>query len=494
MNDQASMPHWLAQQVEIHPQKVVLQYKTRSWTYAELADEVRIYANGLLHAGVEPGAYVGLLSPNNPELIFTALALQWIGGITVHLNQHLTAEEIKFQVENAGCQTVITRKNNTEGISAISQINQVFSFEDISAESAESSVKIDTKINPDMVCSIFHTSGTTGVPKGVPLTYRNFLASAVASGLNLGVQQEDYWLAPLPLDHIGGFSILMRSLIYGTTMYLQDQFDEVAVKDILENKPVTMISLVPTMLQRLMKAEFTGTANLRVILLGGAPATRELMREAMHLRLPVYRTYGMTETCSQIVTMNKPSTAETMNSSGSVLPLHEIEIRNNSGDRCTTSTTGEIFVRGPAVTSGYLNQDDTNERLFTDGWFQTGDFGYLNKHGHLYTVSRRENLIITGGENVYPEEVEQVLETFPGIREAAVYGIPDAEWGELVAAAVIPEKGESLSTKDISTFLTSRLAKFKQPKQYFVVRELPRTATGKIQRGGLEEWVNNCTT
>jgi o-succinylbenzoate---CoA ligase len=309
-------------------------------------------------------------------------------------------------------------------------------------------------IDPDAVHSVIHTSGTTGEPKAVELTYANHAASAAASADALGVDPDDRWLCPLPLHHVGGLGVLIRSVINRTTAVVHERFDVARVKHALEAGEVTLASLVPTMLARLREAGLREAPRLRAIALGGGPIPAGLVEWAGDTGIPVVPVYGMTETCSQIVA----------GSPGRAL----------RGARLEIASDGEILVRGPMVARGELG---------ADGWLHTGDLGRIDADGRLHVEGRLKELIVTGGENVAPLEVEHALLSHPAVVDAGVTGRPDPEWGEAVTAFVVlrrPASGEELRA-----WCRERLEPYKVPRVVQEVEALPRNAGGKLMRGRL---------
>jgi O-succinylbenzoic acid--CoA ligase len=301
-----------------------------------------------------------------------------------------------------------------------------------------------------------HTSGTTAAPKPVALTHGNFLASALGSAVALGLDPAERWLCAMPLAHVGGLSILIRSTVYATTVVLHERFDTQAVLRELMSRErrITMVSLVPTMLARLLEAGLREPPTLRWALLGGGPAPAPLLERAAAAGVPVATTYGMTEACSQIATFG--------------WPLHGVDVLTRDG---------EVLVRGPIVAPGSLAQD---------GWLHTGDLGELDDRGRLVITGRKADTIISGGENVAPAEVEAVLLEHPAVADAGVFARADDEWGEAVIAAVVLRDGESLDVNALRAHCAARLAGFKVPKAFEARRHLPRTESGKLLRRQLD--------
>jgi O-succinylbenzoic acid--CoA ligase len=311
-----------------------------------------------------------------------------------------------------------------------------------------------TDFDPDAVHTLIHTSGTTGAPKPVELTYGNHAASAIASADALGLDPGDRWLCPLPLHHVGGLNVLIRSVINHTAVVLHERFDADRVRATLEAGEVTLASLVPTMLARLRAAGLRRAPGLRAIALGGGPAPAGLLDWAREAGIPVVPVYGMTETCSQIVAGDP----------GRPLPGVELLIGAN----------GEILVRGPMVAPAEVG---------SDGWLHTGDLGSLDDEGRLQVLGRLKELIVTGGENVAPLEVEQALLAHPAVLDAGVAGVPDSDWGEAVTAFVV--LSEPAAAEQLRAWCRERLAPFKVPKAFHAVDALPRSAGGKLLRDRL---------
>jgi O-succinylbenzoic acid--CoA ligase len=345
-------------------------------------------------------------------------------------------------------------------------------------------------IDRDWTQVIAFTSGTTGEPKGVRLTAGNLVASATASAFRLGVRPGDRWLVPLRMYHVGGFAPVVRSALYGTAAVVQREFDADATARAVADHDATGVSLVPTMLARMLDAGWTPPDRLRFVLLGGAPASRDLLRRCERRGVPVCPTYGTTETASQIATARPREVFEHPGTVGQPLVFTEVAVVSEDGDPCDPGEVGEIVVDGPTVTPGYLDADRT-DAAFGDRGLHTGDLGYRDADGRLWVVGRRDDRVVTGGENVHPGEVAAALREHPGVADAAVVGLPDPEWGERVAALVVPadasSAGDAPSEGDVTRdglreFLDGRLARYKHPRAWGFADALPRTASGTVDR------------
>ncbi|MCA9879253.1 MAG: AMP-binding protein, partial [Thermomicrobiales bacterium] len=331
----------------------------------------------------------------------------------------------------------------------------------------------------DREAAVLFTSGTTGRPKGARLTYGNLWFSAVSSALRLGHSPDDVWLATLSLHHIGGLSILYRAAVGGLTADLHARFDADAVLQAIA-AGASLVSLVPTMLQRVLDAAgdgFVWPATLRGILLGGAAAPLPLVERCLAAGVPVLPTYGLTESTAQAATLLATEVCDHAGSSGRALPLTELRVRTNGSD-AKPGETGEIEVRGPTVFAGYLGEPPRDPA----SWFATGDAGYLSHDGYLHVVDRRTDLIVSGGENIYPAEIERVLLLHPSVRDAAVVGAPDAQWGARPLAAVVWAGRPGSASQVLRDHCRQALAAVKVPDRIVEVPEVPRSAGGKLLR------------
>ena len=308
------------------------------------------------------------------------------------------------------------------------------------------------------------TSGTSGAPKPVDLTMANHEASAAASAQRLGVDPDDRWLCCLPLNHVGGLSILIRSVIYGTAAVIEESFDADRVAALIEGGEVTLASLVPTQLVRLLAAD-APVERPRLLLVGGGPLPLDVLDEALGRGATVVQTYGLTEACSQVCALGPEEAHDHAGSAGRPLPGTEVRIDGE-----------EILVRGPTVATA---------ALAADGWLHTGDHGRIDDDGYLWVEGRRDDLIVSGGENVRPERVEAALREFPGVLDIAVVGVEDREWGQTVVAFVVPDATVRPEVGELAEFARARLAPPEVPKRFDFVGSLPRTPSGKLLRRDL---------
>jgi O-succinylbenzoic acid--CoA ligase len=420
------MEPWLAVTARRHGSRVAIETPdANALTYAELYARARSAAGGLRERGVKAGDRVALALPS-AELVPLLHACTLIGAAAVPIDLRLRPEERSTRMRGAALALDAPVSGDPVG---------------------------PTERDPADTATVMFTSGTTAGPKEVRLSYDNWLWNAIGSALALGLDPAERWLCPMPLAHVGGLSIQIRSAVYGTTVVLHDRFDTGPVLAALSDPAarITLVSLVPTMLARLLDAGLRHPPHLRWALLGGGPIAPALLQRARAAGVPVAYSYGMTEACSQIATNG--------------WPLLGTEVRISDED--------EVLVRGRTVAAGALAED---------GWLHTGDLGGLDDAGRLVIRGRRADTIITGGENVAPDEVEAALLEHPGIRDAAVFGRPDPEWGEAVVARIVPAGEPAPTAAELREHCAARLAPFKVPKLIEPVAAVPRGPTGKLLR------------
>lgn len=484
------IPNWLEQRAETSPGHAALMYEGRSISFADLAARAAAVSGRLRHLGVSRGDRIALLIGNRPEFVEILNAAARLGAVIVPLNGRLSPTEIARQLEDSNPRVLLYDKATRDTVAAVREMLAISAvsvdvdalngdpvLDEIAGDPDRGSPTIDLQAAHCMV----YTSGSSGRPKGVLLTFGNFFWSAVGSAFNLGVHRDDRWLACLPFCHVGGLSILLRSVIYGTSAVIHHGFDPARVDRALDEDRVTIISVVANMLQRLMetRGDRPFPPWLRCVLLGGGPAPLALLQACRARRLPVMQTYGLTEAASQVATLAPADAERKLGSAGKPLLGTEVLLRGIDGP-VPTGEVGEILIRGPSVSPGYLNSVGDVQRQ--DGWFCTGDLGRLDDEGFLYVMGRRDDMIISGGENVYPAEVEAALQAHPAVAEACVFGVPDERWGAAVAACVRLRPGMTASADDLVEHVRRHLAHFKAPRHMHFVNDFPRTAAGKIVR------------
>jgi len=465
-----------------------------AWTYGEFDERVAATAARLDAVLDEASAdsRVGLLFGTRPAFARLYFAIQRLGATAVPLNLALDTPTLRSQATRAALDCLVCA-DDTAGLApkVAPSGTPVVSVDPVSADSIRSLADVpgsgassgrERLLDDDAV--VMFTSGTTGRPKGVRLTRRNLVASAVGSAVRLGVEPGDRWLVPLPTYHMGGLAPLVRSTLYGTTAVLQREFDADSTAAVMDEFGITCVSLVPTMLTRLLDAGWTPPHSLRFVLLGGAPAPPDLLARALDRGVPVCPTYGLTETASQVATATPEDVTTDPETVGRPLRCTEVAVLDDGGDPVETGEVGELVVDGPTVTPGYLDGEHTRD-AFGPAGLHTGDLGRADEDGRLRIEGRADDRIITGGENVAPERVAAALRDHPAVADVAVVGLPDEEWGERVAALVAVEGGdaaEAVSAEELHASVRDDLADFAVPKTIAIADSLPRTASGTVDR------------
>lgn len=473
-------PNWILQRANLTPNRIGLTFEGKSWTFQEIKNETLKRAGQLTALKIEKGSRIAILGENDHRLIFMMYGCMHLQCEMVLLNRKLAKDELAYQIEDAEVMVVLV--NDADASLLPNDCNKIL-FSTVERSEIEE-VNVNKEWSLDETISIMYTSGTTGFPKGVRQTVENHQSSALASVLNIGLTEDDTWLCAVPLFHISGFSILVRSLLYGNEVRLYRKFDhEQAVEDIASGR-VTYMSVVAVMLERILhgleEKGLKASSRFKLILAGGGPIPKDYLIRSQSCGLKVSQTYGMTETSSQTATLSNEDALRKIGSSGKPLFFNQIKILDAKGP----FEEGEICIRGPHVTPGYVGRfKERSSRI--DGWLHTGDIGYLDEEGYLYVVDRRSDLIISGGENIYPAEIENVLMSHPCVKEAGVCGMDDDTWGQ-VPIAFIVQKSE-VSKEELLEYCQNKMAKYKVPKEVHFVEQLPRNASNKLMRRNLKE-------
>lgn len=457
---------WLRYGKQYYPNRICMN----NYTYQDIYSAVVNVATRLQTLS---DTRIAIVSDNSVTMAVYLLAAMLVRKEVLLLNVHLTAREIENQLCQLHITTVLhSAKRRTQVPASVIAIE----FESVEAmlhDIAEDT--FDWTFADNDIAAIMNTSATTGQFKSVPLRWRQIKSHVQASQEVLGRSEQDNWLMVLPLFHVSGLSILMRSLYNGTAMTIMESYDEEQVLQCIHDGRINMMSLVPTILKNL-EPRITHH-QLRVILLGGEFIPRPLVDACVEKQLPIYKTYGMTETFSQSVTMPVLLNLNKLDSVGKPLPGMTVHIVNPDVDG-----VGEIHLNGPMVMRGYINREPIH------GDFNTDDMGYVDEDGFLYILNRRTDLIISGGENIYPKEIEDTVYAMQGVKECAVIPVADTKWGQVPALFVAFDDIDALGTDSkmiVRDYISSKLAKYKVPKYITIMDALPRNGTGKIMRKSL---------
>jgi len=489
---ETTLPNFLKQRAYLTPDRPALMFQDEIITFAQLYAKAIAVSEQLASLNITEEDTVAILLKNRPQTVVVLHALQQLRVRTVFLNHRLTPVEMAYQLQDSQSVLLISEDEFSQATEQIHDLDKhisIFTIKELSSL-PHHSLEILDEFSLDDVCSIMYTSGTTGKPKGVLQTYGNHWWSAIGSSLNLGIREDDVWLCAVPLFHISGLSILMRSIFYGMPVYLMEKFQEDVAVKLLQSGKITIMSVVTATMQRILHKlqDEKLHPNVRCMLLGGGPAPRPLLEACVEKGIPVFQSYGMTETSSQTVTLAPEDSLTKIGSAGKPLFPAQIRIIHN-GKQCKPMEHGEIIVKGPNITIGYLNREDANKESFQDGWFRTGDIGYVDEQGYLYVMDRRSDLIISGGENIYPAEIEEVLISHPDIWEAGVVGMDDETWGKVPVAFIVSNK--QIPAHELQQYCEGKLAKYKIPKKVYFVSSLPRNASNKLLRRKLLDLIQS---
>ena len=479
-------------------------------SYHELNRRINKLANGLLSLGLKKGDRVGLLFHNSLAYLESHLALYKAGLIWVRLNARLHSSEIKGMIEDSGAQALIHGPEFGETVEKISpEVRWVIQkgkgpgtdYEDLLQKGSAEEPKVDVTL--DDLSDLWYTSGTTGAPKGIMLTHRNIMTCAQFLLCDVyDITHEDKLLTVGALSHAGSVRIL-PFIIRGATNYLHSHFDPIKAFKEIETSKITDISTVPTMLIALMdhpERSHFNLNSLKRITYAGSPMPVERIKEALRLFGPILdQSYGQAESIITITHLsrqehilnNDPVRERRLASAGREYPGVQVKVVDEDDRPLGPGEIGEVITRSDLVMRGYWNQPDKTEEALRGGWLHTGDIGYMDGDGYLYLVDRKHDKIITGGLNVYPREVEEVLSAHPAVAQVAIFGVNDPLWGEAITAAVVAREGMKITLEELTEFCKERLAGYKRPKRIYFLEDLPKNLYGKVLRKELKKRFEN---
>jgi long-chain acyl-CoA synthetase len=492
----------LTRAARIWPDRVATCYLGKSRTWRQVHDDVRRIAGGLSSFGVGPGDRVALLGENSDRYVDGLFAASWLGAVVVPLNTRLSRSELAECVRDSGARVLLAGDACPEiavGLGGdcrdlrfavyIGRRSTPAGF--LAWEDVMSAGPCDRALGEgELAAGIFYTGGTTGQPKGVVLSHGNLIANAWHILPALGWGSDTIFLHAAPMFHLADICCLVAVSVVAGQHVIVPGFDAETVITAVGDHGVTALGLVPTMINALTTA-MAGRMlpSLKCLLYGGSPMAEELIARTQRV-LPgvdLWQAYGQTE-AAPILTLlpphqHVPGPAGRPQSAGLPVPGCEISIRDpETRAELPRGQTGEICGYGDNVMAGYWNKPDLTARVLRDGWLHTGDAGYLDEDGFLFVTGRLDEMIITGGENVYPAEVENVLYQHPAVAEAAVIGVPDNHWGQRVHAVLVPRTGQVLDIDDVASFCRKRLAGYKCPRSAEVRDTLPKTGAGKVDK------------
>jgi acyl-CoA synthetase (AMP-forming)/AMP-acid ligase II len=502
----------------ICPDRELIVMKGKRWTYARINERVNRLANALAKLGVKPGDRIAMLQVNCAEYVEAYFAAAKLGAMFVPLNFRAKADELAYMIANAEAKVLFVGERYLDMVDAIlphaACVEHCVGLEAargdmLRYESLVGSAPADepeTEIGDDDVTILMFTAGTTGRPKGVPLRHSGFASYVLENVEPASPDVEERNLLTVPLYHVAGIQAMLAAVYGGRTIVMMKQFEVKDWMETVQKERATRAMLVPTMLKFVIDDPDFGKydlSSLQVITYGAAPMPFEVIRKAIR-ELPWVRfinAFGQTETASTITTLGPEdhvldgSEAEVekklkrlASSIGKPLPDVEVRVIGEDGNPLPPDQVGEILAKGPRIMTGYWKDAEKTARTITkDGWLRTGDMGWLDEEGYVYLAGRGDDMIIRGGENISPEEVENVLCSCPKIDEVAVIGVPDPKWGQEPRAVVVLRKGERATDEEIMEYCRERLSSFKRPRSVVFVDSLPRNAMGKTLKKELRE-------
>jgi fatty-acyl-CoA synthase len=506
MRDQG-LGSWPERRLRISPEHDAIRFEGTTTSHAGFAEQVRRTAGALAALGVRRGDRVGWIGGNHPAALETLYACGQLGAIWVPVNARLTAPEAEYLLVHSGAGVVVHGREQTAlaaelaaRLPAVRHWVAAEPAEDGSTPPPESlpytelvaaaaAEPRDEPVSLDDPCLIMYTSGTTGKPKGAVLTHGNMTWNATSQLLALDLGRSERTLALGPFFHIGGLNGTVNpTLLRGGCVVIVRRFDPASVLEIIESERVSSFFAVPTMLDAMARDPgFTARdlSSIRSVSAAGAPLPLPTLRTWLDRGVTVQQAYGMTEAAPGCTMLDSGDAVRKAGSAGKPVFFTDVRVVRPDGSRCAADEVGEVIVSGPNVMAGYWQEPGRTAEVLADGWYHTGDAGSVDAEGFLYLRDRYRDMIISGGENVYPAEVESALLELPGIDEAAVIGVPDEKWGEVGLALLVASSGTGPDPDAVRTALRQRLAGFKVPRRIRFVDQLPKTATGKIRKSDL---------
>lgn len=479
--------HWLQEQTQKLGDKTAILFKGKSITYSKLLEESYNYANYLISAGIKNGDRIAVLIGHSPEFVFIINALWLIGAIPLLLNSRNSTENIEQQLAFVNPGSLIVDESTMQKFSLL-KFRSILKIEDINNSGFSDSLLNSSSFILQNTSLLLFTSGSAGKPKCVVHTFESLYQSVLLTDSISKLNSEDKWLASLPLYHIGGFMIFIRSILSGSTLIFPDSVDHKGIANALRKYQPTHFSLVSTTLKQLINDNLKPNPELKAVFLGGGPLEKKLCSDTIINGFPIIKVYGSTETCSMITALSLEDFKNKPDSSGKPLGENEIRIADGKNQFIGTFRSGEIVVKSKSLFKEYYdNPEETNNKK-RDGYFFTGDFGSIDDDGYLFVESRREDIVITGGENVSTREVVQFLIQLPAVKDAYVFSEADEIWGQIICAAIVADL--EVSQIELQNQLRNMMPHFKIPKKIYFVERIPRNEMGKVTSETLKELLN----
>ncbi|MGY1810890.1 long-chain fatty acid--CoA ligase [Blastococcus sp. SYSU D00669] len=497
----AGLGSWPERRLRISPERDAVWFEGRTTSHAGFAERVRRTAGALAGLGVRRGDRVAWTGGNHPSALETLYACGQLGAIWVPVNARLTAPEARYVLEHSGASVVVHGRDHGRLADALRDVVPTWVAAEPPAEGGTASLPYeellaaadpeprDEQVSLDDPCLVMYTSGTTGRPKGAVLTHGNMTWNATNQLLGFDFTQTERTLALAPLFHIGGLNGTVNpTLLRGGCAVVVRRFDPAETLRVIEEQRVNSFFAVPTMLDamaRLPEFRTRDLSQLRTIGAAGAPLPLPTLRTWLDRGVTMQQAYGMTEAAPGCTVLDSADAVRKVGSAGKPVFFTDVRVVRPDGTDADVDEVGEVVVQGPNVMAGYWEDPERTAEVLVDGWYRTGDAGSFDDEGFLYIRDRYKDMIISGGENIYPAEVESALLELPGVVEAAVIGVPDEKWGEVGLAVLVVGPDVDRDPEAVRTALRERLAGFKVPRLVEFADELPKTATGKIRKPDL---------
>lgn len=502
---QMTLPYLLKRAAYKNPDREAIVSERGRWTYADWDRNANKRANVLARYGIKKGDHVATIFLNGNEVLETFLALNRLGAVIVPLNVRFSGRELHYVLDHSAAAALILSHEFEPVIRQIRgdlpRVRQYFmcgekvpkdmiDFETATREEGAQEPAVEIR-EEDTAC-ILYTAGTTGRPKGVLLSHRNCIWAAVNVVKDVDMKPEYRVLLVFPLYHAAAFMIVVSNLFLGCTNVTMKTFEPKRVMELIAEEKINRMTFPPTVWNFILQVPDLGrydTSTVRSLSSGAEAMPLETKRQLLDLfpNAALGESYGMTESAATITTLNPKRVLDKMASVGKPFTNVEIRVVDDEGRDVASGQVGEILARGPNVMVGYYKDEKATEETLKGGWLHTGDLGRLDEEGFLYIVDRKKDMIITGGENVFPREIEEVLYTHPKILEAAVIGLPDIQWGERIHAVVALKEGERMTAEEVIDYTKQFIGSFKKPKSVEFVERLPRSAAGKVLKRVLKD-------
>jgi fatty-acyl-CoA synthase len=480
---------WTARRARMSPHRVAVVYEGREWTYAELHDRATRVAQTLAHLGVRHGDRVAYLGPNDPTFPEVLFGAGQLGAVFVPINWRLAEPEVAYILSDCDARVLVyagAHAATVERLGSLPALRRVALGEEYESYlGAAATESIDEAVGPDETCMILYTSGTTGRPKGAMLTHANITWNSVNLLLDVDVAGDEVTLVAAPMFHVAALNqTVLPTLLKGGRVVIVPSFDPERMLELITRHRVTFLFGVPTMFQAMSQAPGWAEADLssvRSAICGGAPVPGAVITRYQERGITFMQGYGLTEAAPGVLFLRRDESVHKAGSAGTAAFFTDVRLVSPAGTEALPGEPGEILVHGPNVMAGYWGRPaDTAAVLSADGWLHTGDVGVADDDGYISIRDRTKDVIISGGENIYPAEVEDALYQHPAVADCGVIGVPDETWGEVGRAVVVLRSGFSVAPETLLEYLGDRIARYKIPKSVVLAESLPRTASGKV--------------